>query len=250
MTLSRHLRQLLDVIYPPRCAVCSTFLKSSPFIDAGIPLPFCHTCTADFRPLTPPLCPICGTPFPSKDQESHPCGECLARRPHYDRAGALYTYEGTLLQAIYGLKYGGKTFLADALGSLLSDFAQKWIPEPVPQYIMPVPLHKKRLRERGFNQSLLLSRHVANALTVELDFLSLRRVKYTLPQTGLAKKERHKNIRGAFEIKNPSIVKNKTILLVDDVATTGNTLNECARVLKRAKARNVYCVTLARATNI
>ena len=112
---------------------------------------------------------------------------------------------------------------------------------------MPVPLHLKRLRQRGFNQSLLLARHVADRLQCELDFLSLRRVRYTLPQTGLGKDERRKNVRGAFHLKDPEIVKGKTVLLVDDVATTGNTLNECSRVLKKAGCNEVFCLVLARA---
>ena len=111
---------------------------------------------------------------------------------------------------------------------------------------MPVPLHPKRLRERSFNQSLLLARHVARRLGFELDFLSLRRVRYTQPQTGLKKDQRRKNVRKAFDLKAPDVVKGRDVILVDDVTTTGNTLNECARVLKRSGAKNVFCVTLAR----
>lgn len=112
---------------------------------------------------------------------------------------------------------------------------------------MPVPLHPKRVRERGFNQSLLLARYVARGLKSDLDFLSLKRVRYTLPQTRLAKKERQRNVRGAFQLKTRDAVKGKTILLVDDVFTTGNTMNECARILKQGGSGKVFCVSLARA---
>jgi len=112
---------------------------------------------------------------------------------------------------------------------------------------MPVPLHPKRLRERGFNQSLLLARQVAHRLNGELDFSSLVRPKYTTPQTTLSKKERQKNVQNAFRLKAPDVVSKKNILLVDDVATTGNTLNECARVLTLGGAKAVFCVTLAKA---
>ena len=137
--------------------------------------------------------------------------------------------------------------LADALGPLLARFAEERIAESGPAVlIMPVPLHPKRLRERGFNQSLLLARHVSRALHIDLDFLSLRRVRYTPPQASLAKSERKQNVRGAFELKNQDAVKGINILLVDDVVTTGNTLNECARILRKGGARKVFGLSLAR----
>ena len=116
--------------------------------------------------------------------------------------------------------------------------------------MMPVPLHPRRLRERDFNQSLLLARYVASLLGAELDFLSLRRIRYTQPQTGLKRDERRKNVRRAFQIVDREVVKGRTILLVDDVATTGNTLNECARTLKRSGAEKVFCLTLARTSGM
>lgn len=242
--------QLINIIYPPRCAICREFLIKSPLKDPAPALPFCHACFSDFKPIMPPLCPICGAPFASTTQENHPCGACLTKRPFFDAAAAPYTYGGPLLQAVYGLKYRGKTYLAKALGSLLATFAEKWIPRASAQLVIPVPLHPKRLRERGFNQSLLLARPVAAVLSAELDVLSLKRVRPTLPQTGLAKKERHKNIRRAFQLEDNAVVKNQSVLLVDDVATTMSTLNECARVLKRAGAMKIYCLTLARATTL
>jgi len=246
MSLFRH---LLDVIYPPRCAVCGAFLMDTRMYFAEDPLPFCDACRGDIHPIVSPLCTICGIPFFSKAQEDHPCGECLNVKPHYDTLSAPYVYEGTVLNAICGLKYGGKTFLANALGPLLAQFAEKRFSDVRIDLAMPVPLHKKRLRERGFNQSLLLARHVAEALAVKLDFMSLRRIKYTPPQTGLTRKERHRNIRGAFQLENASAMRDKSVLLVDDVATTGSTLNACAKALKQAGTQSIYCLALARATH-
>jgi ComF family protein len=128
----------------------------------------------------------------------------------------------------------------------LSYFARKWLEKTDGILIMPVPLHPRKLRERNFNQSLLLARSAAHLLGAELDFLSLRRIKYTQPQTGLKSNERRKNVRGAFEVVNRNVVKGRSVLLVDDVTTTGSTLNECARTLRRAGAREVFCLTLAR----
>jgi len=173
----------------------------------------------------------------------------LRKRPFYEATGTPYLYEGTIMTAIHQFKYGEKSFLGAPLGALLARFAEGWVPYSTNHLTMPVPLHPKRLRERGFNQSLLLARHVARRLDTELDFLSLRRVRYTPSQMGLRKEERRKNVRGAFGLQKPEVVEGKTVLLVDDVATTGNTLSECARVLKKAGCDKVLCLVVARTGN-
>lgn len=150
------------------------------------------------------------------------------------------------MEAIHLFKYAGKTHLGDTLGYLLSLFAEDWLRKTESPVVMPVPLHPRKLRGRGFNQSLLLARHVATRMGFELDFLALRRIKYTLPQTGLKSTERKKNVRRAFECNDQKVLNGRTVLLVDDVATTGSTLNECARVLKRAGAEKIICLVLAR----
>jgi ComF family protein len=241
------LRGLADIIYPPRCAICRQFLWKGPLINEDNSLSLCHTCIADFRHICSPLCPICGVTFPSEIKDDHLCEDCLRKRPFYDSAVAPYRYEGPILEAIHRFKYGAKSFLAASLGPLLAQFTEERIENPRHLLTMPVPLHPKRVRERGFNQSLLLARYVARGLKSDLDFLSLKRLRYTLPQTRLAKKERQKNVRGAFQLNSRDAVKGKTIVLVDDVVTTGNTMNECARVLKKGGACKVFCVSLARA---
>jgi ComF family protein len=115
---------------------------------------------------------------------------------------------------------------------------------------MPVPVHPKKLKEREFNQSLLLARPISNRLEGELDFLSLRRIRNTLPQTGLKGVERRRNVLKAFALEGKRPVAGRAVLLVDDVATTGNTLNECARVLKKGGAKEVLCLVLARTAKL
>jgi ComF family protein len=241
------LRQLADIIYPPRCAICSRFLWKAPLIREPDSAFFCSVCMLDFRHVTSPLCPICGQPFPSGATEDHLCEDCLRKRPFYETVWAPYRYEGAILEAIHQLKYASKSLVADALGPLLARFTEKRISTREAVLAMPVPLHPRRVRERGFNQSLLLARHVSRRLHIDLDFLSLRRVRYTPPQTRLARKERKQNVRGAFELRTRDRVKKKTILLVDDVVTTGNTLNECARILRRGGASRVIGLSVARA---
>ena len=238
---------LVDIIYPPRCPICGEFLREDQKTRENRGVSFCDTCLADFRKITSPLCPVCSMPFASEVEEDHLCEDCLRKRPFYEATGAPYFYEGPLMEAIHRFKYGEKSYLSDSLGSLLAEYAENWLNDPGGFLTMPVPLHAKRLRERGFNQSLLLARHVAGRLHTELDFLSLKRVRYTTPQTGLGRDERRKNVQRAFQIVNPGVVEGRTALLVDDVFTTGNTLNECARALRKSGCKKVLCLVLARA---
>lgn len=239
-------KDLMDIIYPPRCPVCGGFLLKDGSGDGESRVSICRTCSADFCRVASPLCNLCGTPFISEVAGDHVCGACLLKIPYFETTRAAYLFQGAIREAIHKFKYGLKSSLALPLGFILAEFAAIQADYMAPSLIMPVPLHPKRLRERGFNQSVLLARHVAEKLHTELDFLSLRRIKYTAPQAGLGRKERLKNVRGAFQIRDPDVVKGKAILLVDDITTTGNTLNECARTLKRAGSGAVHCLVLAR----
>ena len=242
--------QFIDLIYPPRCSICEKFLWKNRANKDQQELLFCKPCFDGFSEISSPLCLTCGMPFASEVEEDHLCEDCLRKRPFYDTARAPYLYEGGIMEAIHQFKYAGKSHLAKSLGRLITSSARKWVDRTNGYLMMPVPLHPKRLRERGFNQSLVLARYAAPLLGAELDFLSLRRIRYTRPQTGLKITERKKNVRRAFEIVDRMAVKGRTILLVDDVTTTGNTLNECARMLKRAGSKEVFCLTLARTSGM
>ncbi len=150
------------------------------------------------------------------------------------------------MESIHQMKYGGKAYLARPLGKLMAYFATDWLEDCDRYLIMPVPLHPKRLRERGYNQSLLLARAMSLLLGIKIDLLSLRRVKNTRSQTGLNSEERKKNVRGAFALDREKDFKGQSIILVDDVATTGHTMNECAKILKTAGCEEVLCLVLAR----
>ena len=242
-------RSLIDMIYPPRCFICDGFLLRGPPTPEHGGVHICEICLKDFQRLASPLCPVCGKPFFSGLPEDHWCEDCLRKRPLFEALLAPYLYEGSLMKAIHRFKYGSKGFIASSLGPLLGAFAKDRLKNPDDLLVMPVPLHPKRLRQRGFNQTLLLARHLVRHLPVELDFFNLRRIRHTAPQIGLGKDERRKNVRGAFRLSTPKTVRGRAILLLDDVATTGNTLNECARVLMKAGAERVLCLVLARAAN-
>jgi ComF family protein len=239
-------RDLIDLIYPPRCPICQAFLEGKKAGEVDRELHLCEGCCSSFIQITSPLCPVCGRPFATGTESDHVCEDCLRKRPFFEKTRAPYLYEGSLLNAIHEFKYAEKTYLATPLGLLLSSFAKTWLHGHRNLLVMPVPLHPKRLRERGFNQSLLLAEKVAMTLDARLDFSSLKRIRYTQPQTGLGSEERKKNVRKAFGVSNPDAVKGRAVVLVDDVATTGSTLNECARTLRRAGCRRVFCLVLAR----
>jgi len=240
------LLQLIDILYPPRCHLCGRFL--SPAEGTLHPKHLCTECRDALTPVTHPLCTVCGNPFPTSAGQDHLCETCLRSDPWYDLVRAPYLYSSPLMEAVQRFKYQAETHLISTLGPLLSSFAGGYISQPKEILTIPVPLHRRRLRERGFNQSLLLARAVSGHLGSRLDYLSLARKKYTPPQTGLSKEKRKKNVRDAFLVVYPERVRGAVILLVDDVFTTGHTLNECARTLKRSGARTVICLTLARVT--
>lgn len=233
-----------DMIYPPRCHICGSFLLDK----AGQVPHFCEACLNSFPGISHPFCPICRVPFGSLSEEDHLCETCLRKRPYFKYLGAPYLYKGRIMEAVHQFKYEGKTHLSISLGSIMASFTEEWLNDNDMEdlLLIPVPLHPKRLRERKFNQSLLLARSIMKSIDLELDFLSLRRIKYTIPQIGLNNKDRKKNVRGAFKIVGEKSLKDRNVVLVDDVATTGSTLNECARVLKKAGCKNVLCLVLAR----
>jgi ComF family protein len=239
-------KALLDLIYPPRCLVCEDFLLKpgeNPEWSDGL----CVACGQGLVRNAGPKCSICGRPFPAGTRPDHWCEPCLRKPPFYEALGAPYAYEGTVANVILRFKYGGMARAAAVLGPLLADFAVGWLKDAPEGVVMPVPLHTKRLKQRGYNQSLMLARYVAARLSAELDYGSLKRLKHTPPQAGLNREERRKNMKGAFFLERPQTVEGRTILLVDDVATTGETLNECARILKKAGSTGVLCLVLARA---
>ena len=240
MTLSAALSDLSEVIFPPQCLGCKEILH--PF-NGQI---FCASCNNKIKFISGSICSVCGTTFPDSPAESHLCGECLEKIPYFSFARAVFSYEEIILNAIHQFKYKRNMSIGETLASFMADFYFPDIDFTDYSLIVPVPLHVKRLRERGFNQSLILARAIEGKRKIPVDFSLLKRHKFTLTQTGSNKKERKQNIKGAFEIRNPKKILGKNIILIDDVYTTGATVNECAKTLIKAGTRKVSVLTLAR----
>lgn len=234
-------RQALRFILPVECLTCRRSLgaDAAPF--------FCDDCWQTIRPLQQPSCARCDQPFVSAEATSyspnHHCRHCQERLPSFERAWTLYPYLSPLQEAICALKYRGKTRLAPALARLMV----LALPAALDiDLIVPVPLHPVRLRAREFNQSLLLADRIGRHLDRPVLAANLVRVLATDPQTTLARQERLRNLRQAFAVHKPETVADRRLLLIDDVYTTGTTLNECAKALRKAGSGPVYALTLAR----
>lgn len=231
---------LADVVFPPGCILCGAFM------DEHSHPSFCTHCFSQIPFIQSPQCTCCGLPFLDKEGEDHLCGECIASEQFFSVACSLGKYDSVLLEAIHLFKYRGKVTLGKALGRLMTEHEYRNVTIRDYTLIIPVPLHKKRLRERGFNQSLILARELSLCFSIPLDFSLLKRTVHRKPQTMLKKKERLANVKGAFEVKSAEKIKGEKILLVDDVYTTGSTVKECARVLLQNQAAEVAVLTLAR----
>ncbi len=223
---------LLDLIYPKRCVLCDEF---------G-PEYLCATCLAEMpKPLQEPVCPRCGHP-----RESLPCDGCLGDPPFFVIAMATGQYSGALRDAIHFFKYREKPMLAEPLGQILVEHARKnsvLLGRLNFDAVVPVPMHPVRHRMRGYNHAERLAKVFARELDLRLDRRLLRRVRRTKPQVGLDGDKRRGNLAGAFTAS--AEVSGKTVLLIDDVSTTGTTQRECAKVMKKAGAKAVYCLSLA-----
>ena len=240
MIISEFFHDISDTLFPPLCLSCSEVLKCGPQEV------FCPECRGQITFLTGSCCPVCGIIFPDSPAGNHLCGACLENKPWFTTARAAVAFDGVILEAIHQFKYSHNITTGACLARLFAAFNFSGLDFGGFDALVPVPLHTKRLRERGFNQSLILARALGKKYGVAVDFSLLKRRKFTLTQTGLDKKDREKNISGAFAAGSPEKIRGRNLILVDDVYTTGATVNECAKTLIKAGAEQVAVLTLAR----
>ena len=238
---------LLDLVCPPMCLICGALIRWPDRIDPVLTANLCSDCRADLPTLPNDHCRFCGLPFKTDWGAGHVCGTCRRKRPPFDQALAVGLYEGGLRKAIHLFKYSGRTELAGPLAAFMALGLTRPYYPPEVDLVLPVPLHRHRLKERGFNQSLLLSRALFSPWKHKVRHDLLVRHRPTDPQVSLEKKSRRRNVRRAFSLIQPDSVRKLSVMLVDDVFTTGSTVMECTRVLKRAGAGRVLVLTLARA---
>ena len=238
--LGPAVRDLAEVVLPRRCHFCRAFLDPE-----GAGELICPECQAALERPGSPACLVCGMPFVSPVGLDRVCGDCQDQSPPFTAARFVAVYQDPLARAIKDFKYNRRLELVRSLGSLLAAFQPgSGFPDRF-DLILPVPLHPQRLRWRGFNQAAVLARHLTRLGPVETDLLI--RTRNTPPQTTLKGRERRLNVKGAFALTDPKRVAGRRILVVDDLWTTGATIDQCARTLTRAKAAQVAVLTLSRA---
>lgn len=247
--------------------MCGDFLRSdahqADFTDEPLIAVFrqtmggllCEACLSGFQPVEPPFCLMCGIKSAAFEAEDQLCNACTQSPRNFCQARAVGAYEGPLRALIHDFKFRGRIHLAKPLGFLLAFILKREYGDRFPELLIPVPLHIRKHRLRGFNQTYLLAVHMVTWLqnsksaNLPAGFLQrelLQRFRWTDSQTGQGKTGRRTNIAGAFQVVFPEKVYGKHILVMDDVYTTGSTVDECTRVLLAAGAHRVDVLTLAR----
>jgi len=230
---------MLDLLYPRNCVHC------------GAPSPepmkyLCWDCLSDTPKVEPPFCAICGDPVAGDIQHDYACFACARETPAFDRARSAVRYEGAVGDALRALKYGNALWVVQDMAELLLACVRAEYPGQPFDLVTAVPLHPVRRRERGFNQSALLGSAIARRLRMPFREGLIRRIRPTGTQTGLTAPQRTANVCGAFQVGLFARPAEQRILLVDDVMTTGATVNACAKALKKGGAAAVHVVTVAR----
>ncbi len=238
--LQKVLLFLLKIIYPCRCVSCRNIVENNKA--------FCISCWKKIQFIGKPYCKICGDPFQFSvfNDEELICGNCLRKKPYFDKAISCFVYNKTIARAIFEFKFFRKTFLKYFFVDFLQ-IASKDIVDKI-DILAPIPLDKKRLRWRGYNQSLLLANELNKRINKIVIPDLLIKTKHTAPQATLNNKNRRKNLKSVFKINEKYIdfIKGKNITLLDDVMTTGTTTNECSKVLKKYEVKSVFVLTIAK----
>ena len=229
---------VLSLLYPPHCAICGADTQPRSHV--------CAACAGRVQEIQPPFCRTCSQPFEGAINGEFSCSNCADRQFAFDCAVSRYRSTAAVRDLIHSFKYERRFHLrhqlADWLAASLDDDRIRG--QPFHAFV-PVPLHSARLREREFNQADVLAQLLGRRTDTAV-LRCLRRIRYTSTQTRLDREERMENLRGAFRVRQTSLVQSRHLLLVDDVFTTGSTAHECARVLRQAGAASVRVVTVAR----
>jgi ComF family protein len=229
-------RRVVDFALPPRCPGCGAV--------TGEPHRFCLTCWQKLTFLGEPCCQKCGLPFEYDSGDGAECGACLSNPPAYDRLRAAVAYGETARTVALKLKYSGRPGVAETL----ANFMQRHVAADPPSVLVPVPLHRWRIWKRGYNQSALIASALARRTGCGAELDLLRRTRATPPLKGLGRRDRALAVRGAFKVPDGAKerLRGRSVILVDDVYTSGATANACAKALKRGGAARVDIICWAR----
>ncbi len=238
MDVKRIFNKGLDLIFPPKCIFCGQIMR------IGTTFEMCTDCSANLPWITANACVKCGKPT-GLNENKMLCSDCKNAGHLYARGTSVFAYTGMVKKALQRMKFEGRKRYAIVFGFLMAQQLKKMKNWPIINIVAYTPLHKKRYAKRGFNQAKLLANEIAKHLKYTLAEDILYKVKNTPSQSSLARGQRQQNLYNAFRLNTKIDVKDKNILLVDDIYTTGTTVNECTRYLKAAGAKGVYVITVA-----
>jgi competence protein ComFC len=241
LILQNFVKSFVDLLYPKTCQACD-----KPIPAVAVDGMVCFSCWAQINMNRPPFCHACGRQLTRRDISKNMCSRCVRTPVSFDRAFSACVYEGTIKTLIQNFKYKDKQFLGTPLSKLLIEFIRGFdIPIGIVDYLIPVPLHSGKLREREYNQAQILCEQVGIAFDKPVVENNLFRYRATDTQASLEPHQRFLNVRGSFAVTEKESVRGRNIMLIDDVLTTGATASEAARALKDAGANIVLVLTLA-----
>ncbi|WP_432662658.1 ComF family protein [Wukongibacter baidiensis] len=241
--LKEYIDTFLNFIYPRNiyCIICNSSIEREEEYS------ICDECKDKLKFIWEKTCDKCGKPLDELYLADR-CPECIDNSHYYTKAVSCIEYDDSAKKTIYDLKYHKKRYIAYHVAEIIYD---RLIESDIHDFdiIIPVPLHKARQRERSFNQAGIISKYIGKMMNIDVDNRSLIRCRNTITQNQLTKEERRKNLEDAFEIINNNNIRDKNVLLIDDIYTTGSTVNQCSKVLTESGALNVYVATFATGRN-
>jgi ComF family protein len=243
-TVNELLETLLDFVYPRNiyCILCGEAIEKTEAYS------LCATCREEVKFITSRFCDKCGKPLESMYLPQK-CPDCIQNTHYFTKGFACVEYDDKIKKLIYDLKYYKKRYVAYHMAEMMTERFMKlgW---DKPDVIIPIPLHPRKERERGFNQSALVARYVGAFIKVPVEYRAVLRTKETETQNKLNKEERKENLKNAFKVIENQKFTNKKVLILDDIYTTGSTIDTCAKELRKAKVKEINFMTFATGRNL
>ena len=234
---------LLSFFFPPVCTGCGEKLRENESF-------FCSVCHDAFDSIPPPICPLCGAPLGNHVLETRKCPECPSGEVHFDSARSAFLYRGAIAEGVKAFKFRSRIELSELFARILYYQIRKKMSGKKFDVIVPVPLHFRRYMQRGYNQAGEIARIISRETYIDHFPDAIKRVRATKAQSGLHHDDRRENVKDAFSPSPGDRLKNKKVLLIDDVYTTGSTINACAGAIKKGGAESVTALTICRALTL